>query len=445
MTTTTDGTGSAPAPAVTRDMLVDALLPGVLLGVFAFLVARFVVRGFFTVGQDERAVKTRFGRAERIRAGATTLELPIAQSLRPDERDRYAYPQVVVIPPGGPYFKWPWERVHKVSIATTTTSVAYDPETPGANEGGRRLEAVTKDHLNTKISGQIRFRVSEQNLYAVIFAVKSPIAHVLGYFVAILRQRIASFEAPPRAVDALALPARPQHGDPERGAAANAAGDGLAAQGGVSINDLRKNLRDLNDRMEADCASSAARYGIGLDACLITGIDPPDEVESALAAINTAYNHVSSEISLAQAAADQRIVQSRRAVEIETLRVQAETEPLRALSRELVSLDSAGPGTLDAYVRNLRLGLLGRAKRAFVPATFTAAATAQPASTAGGRTGSMRSPAPTLAYAPALSDVETAEAAARLGTAPTLAIPQATGDEAPHTTRTGFGEGRGGR
>ena len=30
------------------------------------------------------------------------------------------YPQVRVIPPGGPYFKWPWEHVHKVSIATQT-------------------------------------------------------------------------------------------------------------------------------------------------------------------------------------------------------------------------------------------------------------------------------------------------------------------------------------
>ena len=50
-----------------------------------------------------------------------------------------------------------------------------------------------------------------------------------------------------------------------------------------------------------------ARYGIMLDASLITGIDPPAEVESALAAINTAHNQVSSDISLAQAAADQRI------------------------------------------------------------------------------------------------------------------------------------------
>ena len=56
-----------------------------------------------------------------------------------------------------------------------------------------------------------------------------------------------------------------------------------------------------------------------LDASLITGIDPPPEVESALAAINTAHNQVSSDISLAQASADQKIVQSRRAVEIETL------------------------------------------------------------------------------------------------------------------------------
>ena len=43
-----------------------------------------------------------------------------------------------------------------------------------------------------------------------------------------------------------------------------------------------------------------ARYGIVLDASFITGIDPPREVESALAAINTAHNEVSSAISLAR-------------------------------------------------------------------------------------------------------------------------------------------------
>ena len=58
------------------------------------------------------------------------------------------------------------------------------------------LEAVTKDQLNTGLTGQIRYRVSERNLYAYLFGVKNPIAHVMGYFVSILRERIANFEAP---------------------------------------------------------------------------------------------------------------------------------------------------------------------------------------------------------------------------------------------------------
>ncbi len=80
-----------------------------------------------------------------------------------------------------------------------------------------------------------------------------------------------------------------------------------------------------------------------LDASLITGIDPPPEVESALAAINTAHNQVSSDISLAQASADQRVVQSRRAVEIETLQAQAEVEPVKSLAAELAELASHRP------------------------------------------------------------------------------------------------------
>ena len=100
-----------------------------------------------------------------------------------------------------------------------------------------------------------------------------------------------------------------------------------------------------------------------LDASLITAIDPPPEVESALAAINTAHNEVSSDISLAQAAADQKIVQSKRAVEIETLNAQAEVEPLVALAAQLQVLQSSGSGALQAYVRNVRLHLYARAQQ----------------------------------------------------------------------------------
>jgi tRNA pseudouridine-54 N-methylase len=115
--------------------------------------------------------------------------------------------------------------------------------------------------------------------------------------------------------------------------------------------------------MESDCRSSEARYGIVLDASLITAIDPPREVESALAAINTAHNQVSSDISLAQAAADQKIVQSRRAVEIETLNARAEVEPLQAMAEQLTTLKDNGADVLDTYLRNVRLQLYTQAQQ----------------------------------------------------------------------------------
>lgn len=327
---------------------MDVLI-GAGVGFVAWFMVRYFLSGLYTVNQNERAVKTIFGRAERI-PGRTTLDDPISEHLRPDEKERYTYPQVRVMGPGGPYFKWPWERIYKISVATQTINMAYDPEDPTANRNGTMLDAVTKDQLNIGLNGQIRFQVSERNLYAYLFGVKAPFIHVMGYFISVLRERIANFQAP------TADPALMDGTSP----------DEASVVSGVSINDLRKNLRDLNEHMERECLSSVARYGISLDASLITGIDPPPDVESALAAINTAHNHVSSDISLAQASADQRIVQSRRAVEIETLNAQAEVEPLNAMAAQLAELKQSGPTALPGYMRNVRLRLFSRAGRAIV-------------------------------------------------------------------------------
>jgi len=328
------------------------ILLGCIVGFLAWFVLRYVATSFYTVNQNERAVKTSFGRAERV-GKATTLDDPIAVHLTEEEKPRYNYPQLRVIPAGGPYFKWPWERVYRISVATQTINMAVDLEDARANNNGTLLEAITKDQLNTGLVGQIRYHVSEKNIYAYMFGVKHPITHVMGYFVSILRERIATFEAPPP-------PANLSDTAPHVGAA--------TAVTGISINDLRKNLRDLNEHMDKECAGSEARYGIALDASLITEIDPPPEVESALAAINTAYNEVSSSISLAQAGADQKIVQSKRAVEIETLKAQAEVQPLVALANQLRDLKKSGAGALKAYIRNVRLKLFSEAKSVIMEA-----------------------------------------------------------------------------
>lgn len=315
---------------------------GLFLGLLVFFVFRVVLRGFYTVRPDERAVVTSFGAAQRLPGSAAVPQLS------EDEQERYEYPQVQVIGPGGPYFKWPWQQVHKVSVATQAVSISWDP-----TKAQDTIEAVTKDNLTTGVNGQIRFRVSENNLYPYLFGVRSPLEHVMGYFISVLRERIANFQDPKGA----SLIAE----DELEGEVSSAA---VELSEGVSINDLRKNLPLLNQYMEEQCNTTGSRYGIELDAALITEIDPPKEVDHALSAINSTRNQVAADISTARADAEQQITMSARAVEIATNNALAEVAPLVELSDTLTLMkDEGGSSCLSAYLRNLKIPLKGRAKR----------------------------------------------------------------------------------
>src|SRR5690349_17285264 len=122
-------------------MGASLFIVGFTIGFAAWFVLRYGLAGLYTVDQNERAVLTSFGRAKRI-PGATILDSHVAQHLRPDERERYRWPRVEVKKAGGPYWKWPWQRVYKVSIATQTMNMALDLETPSANRNGTVLDAV---------------------------------------------------------------------------------------------------------------------------------------------------------------------------------------------------------------------------------------------------------------------------------------------------------------
>jgi hypothetical protein len=56
----------------------------------------------------------------------------------------------------------------------------------------------------------------------------------------------------------------------------------------------------------------------------------------------------------------------KRAAEIETLKAQAEVQPLISLASQLSELKGTGEGALHAYVRNVRLGLFGNAHQVVV-------------------------------------------------------------------------------
>ncbi|MEJ2386044.1 MAG: SPFH domain-containing protein [Chromatiaceae bacterium] len=314
-----------------------------VVGLASFAIFKSVVGGFYTVKPNERAVITSFGRAERM-GNAMVL----GEDMNREERERYRYPVLRVIGPGGPYFKWPWQDMYKVSVATQTIELTWDP-----TKHQSTVEAVTKDNLTTGVNGQIRFRVAENNLYAYFFGVTVPLEHVMGYFISVLRERIANF-VDPKGQNLIG--SREIESGPESAA--------VELSEGVSINDLRKNLPLLNEYMEQQCRSTGSRYGIELDAALITQIDPPDRVDRALSAINSTRNQVAADISTARADAEQQITLSKRAVEIATNNAQAEVAPLKELAFTLAQIkQEGGPQALRAYVRNMRVPLLKRARR----------------------------------------------------------------------------------
>lgn len=315
-----------------------------LAGVAIYSFVRVLLRGFYTVRPDQRAVLTSFGRAQRLAADGPQAPDP---QLSEAERERYQYPALQVIGPGGPYFAWPWQQVHKVSVATQAVDLVWDP-----TKNQDTIESVTKDNLTTGVNGQIRYRISEHNIYPYLFGVDSPLEHVMGYFVSVLRERIANFVDP----KGQALIAKGEVGDGTDSA--------VELSEGVSINDLRKNLPLLNEYMEEQCRSTPGRYGIELEAALITEIDPPPEVDRALSAINSTRNQVAADISTARADAEQQITMSKRAVEIARNNAMAEVAPLRELATTLAQIKARGGSDgLAAYLRNLRVPLLSRARR----------------------------------------------------------------------------------
>ena len=88
------------------------LILGFVAGILTFSILRILIGCLYTVRPDQRAVVTSFGAVQKLQEKAAP------PPLSSDEKERYEYPQVRVVGPGGPYFKLPWQEVHKVSVAT---------------------------------------------------------------------------------------------------------------------------------------------------------------------------------------------------------------------------------------------------------------------------------------------------------------------------------------
>ena len=105
---------------------MPALFFGLLVGIGLAALLTLLV-GVYSVGPTQRGVITTFGRAQRLN-GSTGEDPELGGLLSAEEKSRYNYPVVRVIPPGGPYFKWPWQRLYKVDMTIQTADITWDPQ-----------------------------------------------------------------------------------------------------------------------------------------------------------------------------------------------------------------------------------------------------------------------------------------------------------------------------
>ena len=94
-----------------------SIITGCVFGFIAWFLSRYLIAGFYTVDQNERAVKTSFGRAERI-GNQTTLDDPISASLTDDGKGATVIRRCASSRPAARISNGRGKRVYKVSIAT---------------------------------------------------------------------------------------------------------------------------------------------------------------------------------------------------------------------------------------------------------------------------------------------------------------------------------------
>jgi len=113
-----------------------SLFAGVFIGVAAWFMC-VASRWIYTVDQNERAVMTTFGRAERV-GSATTLDDPISAKLDDEEKQRLQYRRCGSSCRADHTSSCRGRKVYKVSIATQTVNMAFDTGALGANQGVAR-------------------------------------------------------------------------------------------------------------------------------------------------------------------------------------------------------------------------------------------------------------------------------------------------------------------
>jgi regulator of protease activity HflC (stomatin/prohibitin superfamily) len=228
----------------------------------------------------------------------------------------------------GIHFKKPWQKAIHFSTMERVLDLS------GIDKG---RHAMAADGTVLRLDSKIRFYPHKDHFYSYLFELKNPMEHIKEMFTCLLRNEIANFSTK--------------------------ISDEYDFVG--SYSEIRRDRKLLNEKMEAFCNLQIGKnYGVKFNGVDLIDILPPQELETALNAIQNAKTEAETIFSRAEADSRQKIASAQQGVEIAKIKAEAaaiEIETQAAGIKKLID-----QGLFNNYIRHRKTELLGDSKMTFI-------------------------------------------------------------------------------
>lgn len=274
------------------------IIKGIVLGFVAsglFVTARY---GWFSVQEGYLASLTTFGKAEREQGSALKVYKP------------------------GFYFKWPWEVVHQVSVMEKRIRLVD-------GSSNQNFEVLAYDGTVLSFEVYARVKANTKHVEKILYTIRDPEAHVLGYLKSIFRNTISNY--------------------------------GKELEPGEVSLKIRTDLTSIDNEIKNQYQSIMNdKYGIeflGLD---IVDMSAPESLNAALNSVQTAEADAEYIIAKALASKEVTIIASQERLRIATTESEAVKKEILSVGEYLHEL--VRQGKIHDYIERRRTEIFNQSK-----------------------------------------------------------------------------------
>ncbi|BBH53543.1 SPFH domain-containing protein [Fluviispira sanaruensis] len=229
----------------------------------------------------------------------------------------------------GLHFKWPWQKVYKISIMEQMIDLSD-------NESASM--AMVADGTLLRLDAKLRYSPLKTNLYEYLFSMGKANEHIKSLFTCLLHNEIASFENKNSGI--------------------------IKSQEG-SYAALRKDRQQMNQHIqEFFTLKMGENYGIHFDGVDLTDILPPDELAHALNGVINAQSEAQRSYAQTEGECEQRLIAAKKGIAIAQAKAKAVEEEIMTLVHILEKLQKNG--TLQQYIERRKVEVFSESKLSYI-------------------------------------------------------------------------------